>query len=543
MCDYRQLLRDMIQELSDQSLLLFCRVTQVWLYCDNLPLQVVWSFDGALGFKGQKLVSFSFRVVPTPLAVNSLQTLKQFLLYEGSDSNAALHFHLGDVLMGLNSFFLEKQIAFGSQLEEKATLSHSLVADAAGLRDNFCLNGGCPFCECPKGKLFEKGTWTERNLERIALLAHVTPGTCLGCGVDVVTPEQYAAEIADANANFRKPKDMFLVAEEGDDVPSAYHALLKKRGLQGSWLQIHHCVKYAHTVVLKLQPRDCYACVLHGDMRIMGMLADACLWKSLSRFHTRAGLNKETTCEKIYNLMRAVGIQVNKVTPSDKKVGVWYHSLSKHSFSGRECESLVGVISTVLDLVFPEQLRQQDDDLKGAYDRWSELWKYYIQDIRNLVNSRPELNPGGSGTDHTSSCEAARSDVAFCYQKAQALEEKMPRFMHMELYLGCYQATSHLYPHIYMCHLPDQLRSLRVDPIDVQMQSVEHNNKRNKTIQARTTNSLKQHEQKQEVRSHERNGKQIAGYTKLGGPCRTVQILKKSVARAVLGEQPIREKN
>ncbi len=415
-----------------------------------------------------------------------------------------------------------------------------MVADAAGLRDNFCLNGGCPFCECPDDKLFVEGVYTERTLERIALLAHVTPGTCPGCGVDVVTPEQYAAEIEDANNKCRKPKDMFLVAEEGDDVPSAFLALLKKRGFKKSWLQIHHNVRYAHKVVLQLQPRDCYACVLHGDMRIMGMLVDASLWKELSKFHTRAGQNKESTCEQIYKLLRAVGIQVDKVTPAVAAVGVWYNSLCKYSFSGRDCESLVGVISQVLDLVFPPQLRQHDGDLKETYDRWSALWNYYIYDIRNLVNSRPDLNPGGSGTDHTSGCDAAHSDAAFRVEKAQALEKRMPKFL--KLYLDCYKATKHLYPHIYMCHLPGQLRSLRVDPVDVQMQSVEHNNKRNKTFQTRTTNLQKQHEQKQEVRSHERDGKQIASYTKCSGPCRTMQVLSASVTQSVLdGEQPVKK--
>jgi hypothetical protein len=68
-------------------------------------------------------------------------------------------------------------------------------------------------------------------------------------------------------------------------------------------------------------------------------------------------INKESTCEQIYNLLRAVGIQVDKVTPAVAAVGVWYNSLCKYSFSGRDCESPVGVIGKVLDLVFPNQLR------------------------------------------------------------------------------------------------------------------------------------------------------------------------------------------
>ena len=201
---------------------------------------------------------------------------------------------------------------FGDFLTEKVPLSHALVADAAGLQDNFALVGNCcPFCECPPEEFFyckEKKEYPKRTLERLDLLAHLVPGICPGCNVEIVTKEQFDAEMARANNTFQKPKAMFLVAEQGDELPSSYLNYLQKQGLVGTWLQIHKQVRYASKTAVRVEPNQCYCCLLHGDVRIVGMLADASLWKSLSQFHKKKAFATETTCETIFRKLRKHGI-------------------------------------------------------------------------------------------------------------------------------------------------------------------------------------------------------------------------------------------
>lgn len=529
---YKQIIRDIVLDLQERQMMIYDANSQL-IFVDGQPLQVIWSFDGALGHKGQKLVSWTFRVMPALGASNSLRQLKQFILFEGGDSNPSLHYHLGDKLDKLNKFVKKGTLSFGDQLQESVPLTHSLVADAHGLRDNFGLNDGCPFCECPKEKFFhfqEKIEYPERTLERLELLAHLVPGHCPGCNVDIVTPAQYKQEIDDANATFRKPKAMFLVAKQGDELPQSYLSTLKQLGLHGTWLEIHKQVVYATKIVLRIEPRDCYCCLLHGDMRIVGMLTDACLWKTLSTFHQKkSGYSTETICEQIYNLLRKHGIQVSKVEAASNSPGAWWSSLCTHSFSGRDCNTLVSIIFIILDLVFPAHVREKDAQTQQQYSKWCELWRYYITEIRELLDRRwcqPEPTDYiGEHFDNTAAERQHRID------KAEQIEIKMPIFMKM--YVDCYKATTHLYCHIYWYHLVYQLRNHRVEPADAQMQSVENNNKKNKTRQNRTSNHHKEHNQQQQVRGT--HGK--ADYVRNSGPCRTVQVLNQSLLQHTLHEQ------
>lgn len=263
-------------------------------------------------------------------------------------------------------------------------------------------------------------------------------------------------------------------------------------------------------------------------MRITGMLVDACLWKTLTSFHNqKTGYATETICEQIYFLLRNCGIMISKVEVATNSPGEYYSSLSSYSFSGRDCQSLFQVIFQILEMIFPDAARQKDEDTQQQYEKWTALWQFYIEQIRALLNTRCCLS--ASNFEDTNgvfeSAEAARLQRA---QKADKLETNMRIFI--EMYVDCYKATTHLYPHIYWYHVPHQLRNRRIDPIDAQMQSVEGNNKKNKTIQLRTTNSQIQHKQTQQVRGHTKaNGNSVPGYNRMGGDTRTVQILKKSV--------------
>lgn len=484
---------------------------------DGRKVIIIWSLDGSLGFKGQKLVNFTFRMLPGIGPTHSVNNVQLFLVYEGGDTNRAILHNCQQVLPKLNKFIAEEQI----EVEKcKCAIGHRFCADIPALQANYGLCGGkcehtCPWCECPRSDHFKKHVkYPRRTIEDIRLYAHRAIGKCPGCGLQIVSEEDWKEKVrAKETAGFCK------IAASGDDVPSHLLKTVKQLFPDHSFLQVHKGVTYGSDIAVELPLRYAHACIMHMNGCLVGMLFKGSVLTTLTSYHSKSGSDKESLCMQLVVFLNSLGFNVNKLQPADSNVGTWYHSLSKHSPAGRDTSILLEVFEKVLGTyVFPEDLRKSDVDARDKYERWIQVWTFYRDSIWRPL------------CDFTiSKCD-----------KAALIKKNAGEFI--DLYCAASVVTGHLYPHVLYEHIDEMIMDSDVDLWESQLQANEHMNKWVKTRQRDTTSKQKQ-SQIVDVSAQQRvvytadnvaTIKTVAGHKRKTGDSRTKQLVTMAAARLSL---------
>ena len=481
---------------------------------DNKPLVCVHSYDGAQGSKGQKLVNFSCRFLPsTDGQPHALRHVRHFMLYSGSDDNASLHHYLAGVLPEINDFITTGRVVLDD--DTVVPLDHLLVADVVGLQHNYGMAGGladcvCPFCTVSREDHFSQDCAApERTVEMTELLSHTKAGLCPGCGFTIMTQEEYV------QAKKQNQKGICPVAAQGDTVPTWLEKEIKKKFPQVSVLQVHSGVRYGSNIVLKVPFKQTAACIMHLNCCIVGLLCEGSIFAPLNAYHTKKSEKGESLCERLCSFMNDCGITISKLTPADNSVGTWYNTLTKHRFAGRHSSLMLEIYEDVLGFVFTDELCAADIDARDKRAQWLATWKHYKEECWGVL------------------CKRATT-TAEILAKADAVETAGKIFLRMVV--AAYKKTGHLYPHILAHHVPQQLRRLEIDLWELMMQAIEHLNKWVKSRQLQTTNKHKIKDQESEVRSHNRDGRAISGYKRKSGSTGVHQVLSLSLMKDKLSD-------
>ena len=517
MADYKLLLKGCLESRGEAGLL---TITDGLVKTASGAVHTAaWAYDGHMGYKGQKLVNFSLRLLPCPDdAPHALRHLRHFLIFEGSDKNLALHSTLSDVLGPLNSFIGESEIeCTANGCSCRAPLRHVLVSDAVALQENYGLAGGlashtCPWCYCPRNQHFSSCVFDRRTLQDTQLLAHMAAGTCPGCGFTILSKADWER----TKAKDKKSKRICCVAQRGDEVPSSLRAAVKKVVKDQSFLQVHKGVDYGSEVVLKIPPKDAYACIMHGNCCIVGMLVDASIFKAITSYHARKADKADTLCEQIATTLGKLGINISKVVPASTSISTWYNSLTTHRFAGRDSSIMLAAFSSILPLVYPQELRDSDIQARKKYEDWMGVWTYYRDSVWKVL------------------CDLTITQS----RRAELIAANAVTFN--EKFVGAHAATGHLYPHFMAHHYPEQILSYDGGLWELQLQSVESLNQWVKRREKSTTNGMKRTET---LDVAERSFKRrlidgtsktvvVSAHTRSSGPTRTEQIMRLSAVNA-----------
>ena len=355
-------------------------------------------------------------------------------------------------------------------------------ADQAGLNSNFGLAGcggshPCGMCEAPSSAMCisdpqKARAFQERTIERMQLLAHLKEGTCPGCKMIIVKKDQ----VTDKNTQME-------IAEEGDDDraltaaqkrnirllyaeanPTLSKAELAKFKPTSSWNVAHFGKRYARGVLIKLPPSKWAVCILHLNLRFVGMMLEPTVLARLKDLHA----DKHASVSKLlWELMTAAGIPIRRIRMPSSELDSHYNSISRHSFAGQDCALMMVLWRTVLDMVYPVQERQEDAGTLELYEKAYSLWQHYEEVVWHTLNDLDMPKE----------------------KKADLVEKAATRFV--ELWVGAVKATTHLYIHLLVAHLPQQIRTSGLDPWFLQIQGLEHLHKIRKSWARQLSNCHK----------------------------------------------------
>jgi predicted MPP superfamily phosphohydrolase len=118
---------------------------------------------------------------------------------------------------------------------------------------------------------------------------------------------------------------------------------------------------------------------------------------------------------------------------------------------------------------------------KKAVQRYCDLWRHYTTELWPAINQLP--------TTPTAKTERASLVVQ--------LGKKFS-----DLWTEALGDSKQLYMHLLLCHLPDQIRDLPVDPYYLQTQSLEHLNKIRKRLAKEMSNWQSNNENSQWLHLH-----------------------------------------
>lgn len=218
------------------------------------------------------------------------------------------------------------------------------------------------------------------------------------------------------------------------------------------------------------------------------------------KFGTQA--EKEKVAEALWELLTDHGIPVHRFKLPSRKYEGHFESISRHSFCGADCIIMLSIWRECLRLVYTEERCTNDRTAAAVYDASVELWTQY-------ENVWEELN----NTDISRTAKAQRVQ--------QAAEEFVRRWQ------GAVGATSHLYLHLLLVHVPEQILEFGVDLTFLQIQGLEHKHKVRKAFARLMCNM---HKKRSSVVVRERKGKALARpYTMDTGPRAVYQMLKYSL--------------
>lgn len=395
----------------------------------------------------------------------------------------------------------------------------SVTLDQAACHEIFAQQGSnscypCPYCEIAKVDVleFDRGklkTTTRRTIERLELLAHVREGCCPGCGDDVVKNICDCGS-CDICVRGRQVK----LAKEGTDRPSTTWTKTVGEGpdqkeKKVGWLEKHFGVVFGRTPLFKVGLDQLVICILHMDLRIMGALVEKVLLGNVGKHCP--GKSKEINCSELLENMKNIGLNIKKISCPVNKVETNWLSLNHYSMNGPDSAKFKEEKGWVdaLEIVMPSEIRKEDPYLQMKFEAATRAFVMWSQILWPLINNRclPQA------------------------EKAEQVEVKSAEFV--ELFQQAVGKTSHLYPHLLVAHLADQIRDLPCDIFFFQTQGLEHRHKQRKFVMAQNCNKHKPSlQRKRKVAAHNRqDGTVRHAYIQTTGISRQQQSLEYAVTQ------------
>jgi hypothetical protein len=246
------------------------------------------------------------------------------------------------------------------------------------------------------------------------------------------------------------------------------------------------------------------------DLRIMGALFDKLILGNVCQ-HS-GDTSKEKQCRELFTCIKdEIGLNIKKVNCPVNKVESNWLSLNHYSMNGPDSHKFKEKKGWVkaLDIVMPLESRERDPFLQQKYDKAFKIFELWSTKLWPLINDRSlEKNE-----------KAAQVDV-------MAVE-------FVEMFKDTVGTTTHLYPHLLVAHLADQMRDLPCDIFFFQTQGLEHRHKQRKLVMIGNCNKHKpKAPSKHNVAAHEKkNGKVTMAYEQNSGTSRQQQSLEHSVVK------------
>ena len=296
------------------------------------------------------------------------------------------------------------------------------------------------------------------------MIGHTRPGYCAGCETWVVaTVEEVDAEEAKPDTDSTKRRVM-LVAQPGDPDQKHKH----KNCNMGTWLQRHLSIRYGQCAILDIEPSNWVIDILHLNLRVCGVLLERTVMRRLTKLYDKKrfkdGDDEATMCGQLYHLLQKAGIRIGKLTPPTQKQGAFYWSVKRHSFHGQDAQIAMIIYPSLLKLVYPEDVRTNSPALEAEFQAAMAVWAKYADYVWPLINNL-EMDK---------------------MAKATRLEVESRAWL--ELWKTATGGSQTVYIHLMCVHLPEQIRSLPVDPYYFQTSGLEHGNKMRKHIALHLTN-------------------------------------------------------
>ena len=239
------------------------------------------------------------------------------------------------------------------------------------------------------------------------------------------------------------------------------------------------------------------------NLRITGMLFERTVLRTLikdPRSARKLDARTKSSCsraQELYDLLLSLGIPCKLFSCPTNSVGKFYNSISKHSFAGNDSAKCLSAYESILKIAFPSSVwdtGHADFDAMSPdtarYNRAVAVWKHWATTVWPLIND----------------LEMEREE------KATAVEVAGNKFM--ELWIAAAgEHTAHVYPHILVAHLPNQIRDLPMDPWYFQTQCLEHKHKFRKMDSFVTNHHAPKPlaERTSDVVGYYRNGKWVGG--------------------------------
>jgi hypothetical protein len=196
------------------------------------------------------------------------------------------------------------------------------------------------FCECAQDRLCSPNPEELARPSRRAPLRSATClrmwtfGACPGCKLEIVD------EITD-------PSTQILRAQPGDTepaVPAVFSGL--------SWAQLHQCQNYGERVLFQIRVKRWSICILHMNLRIVGMMFERTMLRMLKKDPASMDVNDKgkSRSSDLYSYLMAVGIPCKLFSCPENSVGKYYNSIAKHSFAGSDAaKMLAGMEECIAD--------------------------------------------------------------------------------------------------------------------------------------------------------------------------------------------------
>jgi hypothetical protein len=293
-----------------------------------------------------------------------------------------------------------------------------------------------------------------RTAQSTSLLSHASQGRCPGCNADVVTKLCKCKKCGLCEAD-----QQCEIAKPGDTRPT--------RKINGkTHLQAHFGVVYGRYPVFKIFMDQLVICILHLNLRIMGALFERTVLGEAGKHcdspSTNPKVRVEDNCGQLFAFLKDdIGLPITKITAQKgSQVQTNWLSVNRYSFSGPDARDFIEKKGWVraLDLVMPKSARNGDAFLKKKHDDAIIAWECWCLELWPLINNK-----------------AIAADT-----KADQVQTKAVEFV-TRFRDACGRTTCHLYPHLLVAHLPNQIRDLPCDITFFQTQGLEHRHKQRKT--------------------------------------------------------------
>jgi hypothetical protein len=335
-------------------------------------------------------------------------------------------------------------------------------------------------------------SFVKRDLDQCKLLAHLTVGgTCPGCDKEIVEK----------------------VSNKATQVQVAKPGMPQPRGrVDGkSHLQAHQNQRTGTGPLIDVPLARWVLCVLHLHLRIVGALFKSTILEVIGKFHVKGVKNCDdtgTVAELIFNFLTDEGIHVKKKTDPGNVISTFYNSISKHSFHGGDCSVMERIWERLCEMNYPASMCDVtsptwDRDVASRKKNVMKIWAMWFEEIWPLINNS-ELD-----------------------KEAHASKVEVEGIKFLKLWKKVIGDTTHLYPHMLVAHLPDQIRELSGHITLYQTSGLEHKHSWRK-LWRKLTNKHKERPTAEVayhlVKGFMRNGGYVPGFVRRIGKSRTVQL-------------------